>query len=402
MDVERSPSMRAVRLLAASVPALLACRPPAGITLAAAPGLDVVRPEATLFLIGDAGGTDPRGDRVLDELARQGRTAPRGSAIVFLGDNVYPAGIPDSQDTWRAEAERRLLAQARIAQETGLPVYFVPGNHDWARHRADGWAAVQRAEAVLARYAADSGVVVKQIPSGGCPGPTTVEIPGFRILAIDTQWWLHNGPRPGDERGARGGLPDPSVRCSAETPEAVTAALGGLLAEPADRIDVVVGHHPLESHGEHGGYHPAIQWLLPLVPTPIAPWLWLPIGWIYPAGRHLVADAQDQASERNRTMRAAIESAFAAERGVIYASGHEHDLEVIRRGAGRYYLVSGAGMENHGTAVAQGDSTAFRSSRPGFMRLDRTADGRLRLGVTIIDPSNQPMEAHRSWLDRIG
>ncbi|MGE0552969.1 MAG: metallophosphoesterase [Gemmatimonadales bacterium] len=391
--------MPAVRqLLALALVALLGCRP-AGITLSPAPALDRLTPVSTLFLIGDAGAAAKGGDRVLTELARQGRAATRASAIVFLGDNVYPAGIPPAGDPDRPEAERRLLALASLADSTGLPVYLIPGNHDWARHRPDGWAAVQRAERLLERYAAEREVRVRQVPSGGCPGPEAVELAGFRVVAIDTQWWLHDGPRPGDEQGARGSLPDPEVRCDAETPAAVTASLATALGAPGGEPVVVIGHHPMESHGEHGGYHPLTQWLLPLAPTPFAPWLWLPIGWIYPVGRHLVADAQDQWSDRNRQMRSALEGSFPAGGPLIYAAGHEHALEVIRRGAGRYYLVSGAGMEHHQTAVGMGDSTAFRSSRPGFMRLDRFADRRVRLGVTVLDPSNQAREAYRSWLD---
>jgi hypothetical protein len=52
---------------------------------------------SSVFLIGDAGAAQP-GDRVLAELSRQAKVAPRGSAVVFLGDNGYPWGIPEASD----------------------------------------------------------------------------------------------------------------------------------------------------------------------------------------------------------------------------------------------------------------------------------------------------------------
>ena len=108
----------------------------------------------TVFLIGDAGAAASNKDRVLVELRRQGRAARRGSSIVFLGDNVYPRGIPERlPDTSRFnDARSRLFIQAEIADSTGLRIIFVPGNHDWARQGEDGWASVQRAELLLREY----------------------------------------------------------------------------------------------------------------------------------------------------------------------------------------------------------------------------------------------------------
>src|SRR5262249_42905891 len=150
----------------------------------------------TVFLIGDAGDAVSNKDRVLVELRRQGRGARRGSSIVFLGDNVYPRGIPERlPDTSRFNGARtRLFIQAEVADSTGLRTIFVPGNHDWARQGEDGWASVQRAELLLRDYARDRRVRVEQSPSSGCPGPAVTNLArGVRLVAIDTQWWLHRG-----------------------------------------------------------------------------------------------------------------------------------------------------------------------------------------------------------------
>jgi hypothetical protein len=354
---------------------------------------------ASLFLIGDAGSSAP-GDRVLAELARQGRLAPRGSAIVFLGDNVYPRGIPEDSAAGYPEARRRLLAQAAVADSTGLRVILVPGNHDWDRHGNAGWAQIQRQDLVLREYAGRRGVAVELQPRSGCPGPFTTDLPGgIRLVAIDTQWWLHSGPRPGystPEDRAR--VPEPGARCPAETESAVLDSLRSINRRADGRLTVMVGHHPLASSAEHGGFHPWVQYLFPLVPTPIAPWAWLPIGWIYPLGRRLISHPQDLVGAANRRMRRAIEGTFFPGSPFIYAAGHDHSLEVIRWGPGRFYLVSGAGMENHQSAVGRGDSTAFASARPGFIRVDVLAGGGVILEVTVIDEANLPARPYRAAL----
>ena len=53
--------------------------------------------------------------------------------LVFLGDNIYPSGLPPegAEAEERSEAERRILAQIDVALETATPTIFVPGNHDW-------------------------------------------------------------------------------------------------------------------------------------------------------------------------------------------------------------------------------------------------------------------------------
>lgn len=367
-------------MAAAGLAAAIGCGAGLRIQLAPVPdgGGDVA---TSVFLVGDAGAARP-GDRVLAELVRQAKLAPPRSTVVFLGDNGSPRGIPEDTAADYPEARRRLFVQAAVADSSGLRVIFVPGNHDWDRQRETGWPQVQREGRLLREYAADRKVAVELQPTGGCPGPVVTELGGVRLVAIDTQWWLHS----------------PTMRCSIATEAGLLDSLRTIHATASDRITILVAHHPLESHGEHGGYHPWIQYLFPLVPTPIAKWAWLPIGWIYPLGRRLLGDRQDLAGAENQRMRRAVDGTFSGQSPLIYASGHDHSLEVIRRGAGRYYLVSGSGIEHHQTAVGRGDSTAFASPAPGFMRVDVMADQRIRLDVTVVDQDQGPRQGFAAWL----
>jgi hypothetical protein len=376
------------------------------IFLAIAPRLDSLPKEqiaTSLFLIGDAGAAN-EGDAVLGALVQQGKDAPPGSTVVFLGDNVYPRGIPHDTAPTYQEAKRRLLIQAAVADSTGMRLIFIPGNHDWDRHRVTGWAQVQRQGNLLRQYAEEKKVKVELLPRGGCPGPVPVQLgASLRLVAIDTQWWLHSRVRPGYGDSLPDfykSMPDPDWRCVVSNQDKFLDSLKAVLPRAQSVVTVMVGHHPLESNGEHGGHLPWAQYLFPMVPTPIASWLWVPIGWIYPVGRRLWKDRQDNFGRLNVSMRRAIEGTFSPTSPLVYASGHDHSLEVIRRGPNRYYLVSGSGMEDHQASVRVGDSTAFASAKPGFIRLDVLKDGRVRIGVTVIDYNRKPYEDYSAWLRR--
>ncbi len=355
-------------------PANLIIQPVAGAT-------DVV---ATVFLIGDAGEPAPDSEPVLRALAESIREAPGRVTTVFLGDNVYPAGLPGPGHPDRAEAERRLGAQVDAATVADAHVIFVPGNHDWAKGGADGWEAVRRSGAFIAARVPERA---RQLPDGGCPGPALADAGPLRVLALDTQWWLHGGTKP-----------DSTSDCAAGTVADVMAAIGAALAADS-RPTIVVAHHPIASGGKHGGHFGIKQHLFPL--TELVPWLWLPLpvlGSLYPLSRQAGITSQDLTSASYRTLRDSLMSAFAPHPPLVYAAGHDHNLQVLRGSIVPHVLVSGTGHYPGGSLVHWTDSTAFASRRAGFMRLDATAAGHVRLGVVEVDGAGRVREAFASWL----
>ena len=146
--------------------------------------------ETTLFLLGDAGEPDPRQvGSPLDSLSVQAAEAPERTIIVFLGDNVYPAGIPAEGAAEWADSRRRLEGQVR-AIPPGVRGIFIPGNHDWANATAFGLYSVRLEEQMIASLA--QGRNVRVLPGNGCPGPVRLDIGRLRLVALDTQWWLHS------------------------------------------------------------------------------------------------------------------------------------------------------------------------------------------------------------------
>ena len=143
--------------LALVVPVLVAaCTPalkPAVVRPAPLAPLDSI--ELALFLIGDAGSKAYDGEPVLHELSRQSDSLrPVKQFVVFLGDNVYPRGVPPLGHPARDDAERKIAAQVLAIRKGAAQGFLVPGNHDWDRQGRDGWNSIRRQDTWCASSAA--------------------------------------------------------------------------------------------------------------------------------------------------------------------------------------------------------------------------------------------------------
>jgi hypothetical protein len=374
-----------MQLLAAGALATSCQAPPGPPPAAAAPESEV---DTRLFLIGDAGipfGRDP----VLEALSRDIIRNSTVSLVVFLGDNIYPQGLPVESDPQRRESERRLQAQMEVARSIGVRAIFVPGNHDWARSGRDGWEAILR----MGRYLAErGGGTISMLPEGGCPGPSVVDVgQTLRLLMLDTEWWLREGPKPCD----------PDSSCPADSPQEVVAALADAIAKRGGRQVVALAHHPLISGGTHGGHFGIEHHLFPF--REYKRWLWIPypvLGSAYPLARKAGIYSQDLPSAPYTKMRNAFESAFVKDPPLAYAAGHEHNLQVLTGHSARYVLVSGGGSYNHTTRVERIRETRFARRASGYMRLEVLKSGRARLGVVVLGDRG-PKEAFSLWLDGV-
>ena len=359
--------------------------------LGASPAPHAVPPaqnvEQTLILIGDAGRPAPGGEPVLKALTRELGREPERTTVVFLGDNVYSDGLPPAEAPRRAEMERRLDTQVDVVRLAGVRAIFIPGNHDWADEKPDGWDAIRRqADRVDSRGAPK----VEMLPKGGCPGPVVEDIGSrLRLVLLDTQWWLHPHAKP----------QPPNSGCPQDAEDAVLAALNGALQTAGERQVVVAAHHPLASGGPHGGYFSFRQHLFPLTDRNKKLWIPLPvIGSLYPVARLRGASPQDLTNERNRQMREALEGVFREHPPLVYAAGHEHALQVLDGASARHLLVSGAGIYNHESTVRKIDGTRFASSRAGFMKLEIEGGGRVRLSVLEVNLRGEAVEGYAAWL----
>jgi len=340
----------------------------------------------TAFLIGDAGapslaadGSDELVDPVLRALhadVTQAVAALDAERVVvlFLGDNVYWDGLPPEGHRDRRHGERALLAQ--IAASDPARAVFLLGNHDWHIEGPEGWSRALEQRRFLERFTPR----VRMLPPGGCAGPERFDLgPHLRFVLIDPIGFGHLADHHDEHVAA---CPDRDV----------VEAFYDLAAEfdePEGKHIALALHHPLITAGPHGGHFGWKQHLFPL--TDFWPWAWLPlpvIGSAYPLSRQLGVTGTDAASDSYTRY---VQSIYRASRPIvplIYVGGHEHSLQVHRDLAGAYYLVSGAGSAGNVDRVWDDlETLMMATARPGYMRLNVTANGSLDVTVLALEGS---------------
>jgi hypothetical protein len=380
--LSRNPSVGLVLILTA-------CAAEAGVETRRVPPSDPAAALLSIFLLGDAGGPAAGADPVLAALAPEVDAAHGRALVIFLGDNIYPNGLPAEDARERAEAERRLDAQLDVVRAADhAEGILIAGNHDWTFAGDGGWAAVRR-QAAYAETRGDGRIAF--LPANGCPGPVARDFePGLRVIALDTEWWLYGGVRPV--------RPDPT--CPEGSEEEVLASLRSMLADSDGRRVIVIGHHPVLSGGPHGGFFGWDQHLFPL--RDVRHWLWLPVpvlGSIYPLARRYGVSQEDAAGYKNRRLRASLAEIFRERPPLLYAAGHDHNLQVLEDVGARYQVVSGAGFYGHTEHVARLDNTLYAARASGWVRIDVQDDGRIRLGVVEIDAGGVRTEPFSIYLE---
>ena len=89
--------------------------------------------DKTFYLVGDAG-KSPEGGMSKGLTAFKNHTANKNTTedfVLFLGDNIYPDGLPSKDDPYYDEAKNHLQAQVNSVAGFKGEVLFIPGNHDW-------------------------------------------------------------------------------------------------------------------------------------------------------------------------------------------------------------------------------------------------------------------------------
>ncbi|MFK7845906.1 MAG: BamA/TamA family outer membrane protein [Rhodothermales bacterium] len=325
-----------------------------------------------VFLIGDAGGS-PENDSSpgLKLLSEKLKGVGKDAAVIFLGDNLYCCGLPDSASENRAFSEGRLRAQMDVVKPFEGRVVFVPGNHDWNNAKDGGLAALARAEAYIESYL-DRGNVMR--PDNGFPGPDEIKLTDrVKLIVLDTEWWLTRF-----ERGA-GEYDDFDIEEEGD----FLIALDEVIKNNNKDDLLIVGHHPIYSNGRHAGRFPPKSHLFPLTEKYKNAYIPLPvIGTLAQLYLRYVGSRQDLANRHYRSLTSALLRVFDGHESIIYASGHEHSLQYFS-GAKQNFIVSGSGSKS--TYAAPGGKADFTYAAQGFSTLNYYHDGSVWMTMWAVD-----------------
>lgn len=327
----------------------------------------------TLFLIGDGGEPyvkdDPMGDVVREKI----RLAGENATVVFLGDNIYPAGLPEKASRKYALAESSLRTQVDFV--LGLPAkgIFIPGNHDWQHWGRKGLEYLRNQQQWLDSLKDEK---ITLLPRNGCPGPVQIALDDKNLLVIlDTQWFLHQWDKPKD-----------AALCQAATTADVLTMVEDIFRSNRDKRIIVAGHHPLITYGEHGGVFTWKAHLFPL--EEITQYLYIPlpvIGSIYPLYRKWFGHLQDTPHPVYREFSKSLQRIMRKYPGSFYVAGHEHALQYIVKDS-THFIVSGSASKTE--YVKKKGHAVFAKDIRGFSRLSLLKDGDVIITFFQVDEEN--------------
>ena len=319
-----------------------------------------------IILVGDAGmltnGTHPE----LNLVKKAFNVDDKKNTVVFLGDNIYPLGLPSIYSS-SYESKRKVLDnQVNLVRGTQATAYIIPGNHDWARGRPGGWQQILNQGNYINSLQLDN---VHFLPQDGCPGPEEIHISDKVVLVIiDSQWWLQQYDKPGVRSG-----------CESTSEEELLASIQDVVDRNRNKLMIFASHHPFVTYGRHGGFYGIKQHIFPL--TEVKPNLYIPLpvlGSIYPIVRGVFGDIQDTKHPIYKNYSSKIDSILKQHPYCIRVAGHEHNLQLIKL-QNQFYIVSGAGAKQSETT--KGAGTVYSDNGPGFSVIETLIDGGVRVSL---------------------
>lgn len=345
----------------------------------------------TFFLIGDAGNAQLGASLTsLDYFKEDLATASKNSTALFLGDNIYPVGMPPKKSPERALAEHRLQIQIdALTNFKGAPI-FIPGNHDWY----EGIKGLKRQEKMVEKALGKNTF----LPENGC-GLDKIDInENLTLILIDSKWFITDWNNH----------PTINENCDIKTRERFIDELWGLFKKNRYKNVVVAMHHPLYSNGPHGGSFSVKDHMKP---APV-------LGTFKNMLRSHVGIQTDNFNINYQNFIQQIELiADDFKNNIVFVSGHEHNLQYLEND-GFKQVVSGSGSKQ--SPALAGYGAPFTYGNHGYAKLlfykdgsaaieyyaaNTTDQNKLLYSREIIAPKKRPQtpdfseyEAHKAFV----
>jgi calcineurin-like phosphoesterase family protein len=321
----------------------------------------------SVYLIGDAGEDTVSGKALLmlkDQLLKNPQ-----STVIFLGDNVYPSGFKIKDH----KSELRIKSQLDILKEFNGNAYFIPGNHDWDSQKRKGQKKLKDEEQFVDDYLKSNSIVKNKnetvfLPVNGLPGPESIMLEkDIRLIIIDTQWFLHTYRKN-------------KLVTKKQTKEYFYKRLDSLLEYSGKNNEqvIITAHHPMYTNGKHSRKLQPIRFIINYTPFQIFGQMGL---------NRLFS--QDLSQPKYKKMRWRMLKSFDKYNNIVFASGHDHNLQLFKENGNRY-IVSGCGSKTEHLQRKKIFKESFQDdSKTGFIKLEYYSDK--KVVTTIYRSGEEPL-----------
>ena len=314
---------------------------------------DTLKVAHQFFLVGDAGNADEKQAQVtLDLLKQRLDKASDKSTLLFLGDNIYPLGMPPEDSKDYSLAKTKMENQLAITKDFKGKTIVIPGNHDWYH----GLKGLKAQEKFATTFLDDKRSFA---PKKGCPIDNIKIGKDIALIMIDSEWYLENWDKN----------PGINADCDIKTKNDFFEEFEDLISKNQSKTIIVALHHPLMTGGPHGGYYSAKKQLYPFggsIPLPI---LGTAINLIRATSG---ASNQDVNNAHYLAFTNRIKSIVQDNQNIIFVSGHEHNLQYLEDKSVRQ-IISGAGSKKEAAKVI--DDKGFSYGGNGYAVLNVYKDG---------------------------
>lgn len=181
------------------------------------------------------------------------------------------------------------------------------------------------------------------------------------LIIFDSQWWFHKNIKPGVDED-----------CDFVEEGDLFIQIEDILRRNRDKKVIFATHHPLFSAGKHGGHFPVSYLLFPMLEFNNLMYIPLP-GFIYTGYRKYLGNIQDIAHPDYKIFKQSLLDIFHDYPNIIYAAGHEHNLQYVEKDS-LHHIISGGGGE--ASYIARKKKKAdFASQNIGFSKLTFYSNG---------------------------
>lgn len=287
----------------------------------------------SFYLIGD-GGNSPIGtsSEAIKLFKADLDQASKNSTVVFLGDNIYPKGLPKKSDEGRAFAEHQLNVQAEAVKDYKGDAIFIPGNHDWY---SDGLKGLKRQEEYIENILGKNTF----LPENGCPIERINISDKIVLIVVDSEWYMTNWDKHATINDD----------CEIKTRGKFFDELEGEIKKARGKTTLIAIHHPMFTNGSHGGQYSFKSHMSPL------PILGSVKNVIRKTGGVITVDNQNK---RYNEFRKRIITLSQENDKTIFVSGHDHNLQYIVED-NLPQIVSGAGSKTNATRNVRGGQFSY-------------------------------------------